>query len=698
MTSPLVDLVAAYLVRAKTQLAPDWAANAPAMLELDDSQSLARLVESLGWHCQRHTARPKAHHFPFLAFHPSYGWGIAEQWFSDAGIRYLNQTGTHELLWDGDLSLFSVSVPTVRVTKRGGVAISVFWSAIMRRKSMIVDATIATVLINLLGLATSLYSMQVYDRVIPHSGFATLIVLTAGMIFAQLIDTLIRTTRAMMLDREANAIDGEVSEFFYGRMQAVRLDARPKGIGTMAAQLRGLEQVRALMSSASLFVLADLPFAVLFTVVMAMLGGVVAIVPFIAFPVSILFALLLARLIRSDTDASQVSGNRKNGLLVEALDAAETIKANQGGWHMLAAWNRLVEEVHVHDLKVKRWSTLSSSIFGFIQNIAYVAIVCIGAFEVSTGQMTMGAVIACSILSGRINGPLVASLPSLIIQWGYARSSLTALDAILEMPSDQPHDREPVRHLAARGALKAERIKFTYAEARNGVLIEKMEFKPGERVGMIGAIGSGKSTILKLLSGMYASQEGYVLLDGVDLSHMAEEDLRRHICYFPQEYRLINGTLRDNLTLGVTNPTDETLIDAAEKTGLLQLITQHPMGFDLPISEGGRGLSGGQRALVGLTRLMLVKPKVLLLDEPTANLDQDAEARVLKVLFDALDPQTTVVLVTHKIQLLGLVQRLMLIANGRPAVDGPTQAVINHLTVKPASSAPAAVPATAGAL
>jgi ATP-binding cassette subfamily C protein LapB len=682
-----VALISAYAKHRAFALAPDWVSPAISDLAVDDVKALTALSSEMGWQCSSSTSKPRAHHFPLLVFIETHGWAIAESWANSHQIRLATQSGLVEFDWNPSLTFWTLDIPKSTAGQNGARAIDIFWSAILRRKSMIVDATIATIVINLIALATSIYSMQVYDRVIPRAGFATLIVLTAGMIFALLIDMVIRNTRAMMIDREAGNIDSEISEFFYSRMQAVRLDARPQSVGTMAAQLRGTEQVRSLMSSASLFVIADLPFAFLFMGVMAWLGGIVAIVPLIAFPLALLLAAMMARFIRDDTAAAQVTGNRKNGQLVEALDAAETIKANSGGWHMLANWNRLNDEVHDHDILVKRWSTFSGSGFSLVQQLSYVGVVCVGAFQVASGNMTMGAVIACSILSGRVNGPLIASLPNLIVQWGYARSSLAALDSILTMPSDQPSNALMVRQTDIRGHLRFENVKFTHTGSRNDISVPGLEISPGERIGIIGPVGSGKSTFLKLLAGLYAAREGNVLLDGVDVRQIAEEDLRSQVCYFPQHYRLITGSLRSNLNLGLPKQEDETIIQAAGKTGLIDLLKNHPLGLDLPISEGGNGLSGGQRVQVGLTRLLLAKPKLLLLDEPTANLDQESEARILKAIIDDIDPNCTLVLVTHKLQLLNLVNRLLFIKNGQIALDGPTHSVLEKL--RPPIQAPA---------
>ena len=686
MTFRFVDLIAAYAKRNNVALGPNWMGTESISLAVDDSAALALLCDELGWKCKPTSARPRVHHFPLLAFVAGYGWTIAESWANKNQIRLITTSGMVEVDWTNSITFWNVNFPKLTKIEGRESAIDIFWSAILRRKTMIVDATIATVVINLVALTTSIYSMQVYDRVIPRSGFATLLVLTAGMVFALLVDMVIRNTRAMMIDREAGNIDSEISEFFYARMQSVRLDARPASVGTMAAQLRGTDQVRSLMSSASLFAIADLPFALLFMGVMAWLGGIVAIVPLVAFPLALGLAALMARFIREDTAAAQVTGNRKNGQLVEALDAAETIKANSGGWHMLANWNRLNDEVHGHDIQVKRWSTLSGSGFSLVQQLSYVGVVCVGAFEVASGNMTMGAVIACSILSGRVNGPLITSLPNLIVQWGYARSSLTALDGILTMPSDQPTDFTPVRQAEIRGNLQLENVKFAHQGSRHGLNVPSLQITPGERIGIIGPVGSGKSTLLKLMAGLYASNEGLVLLDGVDIRQIAEEDLRSQVCYFPQHYRLITGSLRSNLSLGLATQDDEMLLHAASKTGLAELVKNHPMGLDLPISEGGNGLSGGQRVQVGLTRLLLAKPKLLLLDEPTANLDQDSEARILKAILEAIGPNCTLVFVTHKLQLVSLVNRLIVITNGEISLDGSTNSVLERLRAKPENS------------
>lgn len=664
-------------------LAPKWDQELGG-IELDlGATDVTQLCAQLGWPAPVpfHT-RPRADQFPLLVYQAEIGWAVAEQWESEEMIRL---SGLHLPLleYHDGLVFYDITFPDPLQTGQTPSAISVFWRAIMRRKHVLVMATLATVFANIVTLATSLYSMQIFDRVIPLGSYSTLWVLTIGVTIALIIDFTLRSVRALMIEREAAEIDAEVSEYFFARAQAVRLDARPPGIGTMAAQLRGLEQVRGVMSSGSLFMLADLPFALFFIVVIGLLGGVVAIVPIVSLPIALLMAFGLAKMIRNGTDRAQVSGNRKNGMLVESLDAAESIKAGRGGWFMLGRWNRLIREVHHFEDPVKRSSAMAGSVFSTLQQIAYVAIMAVGAYEVGQGNMTSGGLLACSIIAGRINGPLIAMLPNLIVQWGYARSSLKALDSILKLPLDRTSSESSLRPGSLNGPIQIDNIKFAYPGAREGLDVPKLEFRPGERVAIIGGVGSGKTTLLRILAGIFHAQAGTAKIGGLDLTQIADDVLRQHIGYLPQDFRLVNGSLRENLTMGMGNVGDDAVMEAAKKTGLVNMISAHPLGLDLQIQEGGRGLSGGQRSLVGMTRMLLANPTVWLLDEPTANLDQNTEVAVLAALERALGPQQTMLIVTHRLQLLARVQRVIVMGNGRILLDGPTAEVIQRLQPKP---------------
>lgn len=674
--------VANYARATGKPLSPHWNTELREVELAEGEDALSGLIAVLGWEpARRIDGKPRPDQFPLIVHDLTVGWAVAQQWDGDEVLALAGERGV--LPWNEDQSFFAMRLPDPLAMEGEGGAISVFWRAIKRRKQPLVMAGLATVFANLLTLATSLYSMQLYDRVIPLASYDTLFVLTAGVGFALLLDLALRSLRALLIEREAQDIDAEVSEFFFARAQAIRLDARPPGIGTMAAQLRGQDQIRQVLSSGSLFMLADLPFAIFFIAVIAMIGGKLAFVLVITMPVALLLAWVLSRIIRSGTDRAQVSGNRKNGMLVESLDATETVKANRGGWFMMGRWNSIVREIHHYEMPVKKASAVAGSLFSTLQQVAFVSIMGWGALLASQGELTTGALLACSIISGRINGPLVAQLPNLIVQWGYAKSSLKALDAIMALPLDASGAAGALRPDKLQGKYELKDVVFVYAGSERPALeVENLVINPGERVAVIGGIGSGKSTLLKLMSGLYLPRQGSVRLGGLDLGQVADDISRRHIGYVSQDARLINGTLRDNLAMGVGDVSDEEIMEIARETRLDAMIASQPDGLMLKIQEGGRGLSGGQRSMVGINRQLLSRPDVWLLDEPTASLDQATEAAALEAIESAVPDEGILVMVTHKPQLLPRFTRIIVMAGGKITKDGTTQEVLRDLIPK----------------
>jgi ATP-binding cassette subfamily C protein LapB len=658
-------------------LSPHWNGELREHQLAEGIDALAGLCGVLGWQPPRRiSGRPRADQFPLLVWDQAAGWNVVRQWDSDDAMMLAGERGV--LPYGEDQRFFALSLPDP-LAGDGEQAVSVFWRAIRRRKQPLVMAGLATIFANILTLATSLYSMQLYDRVIPLASFDTLTVLTVGVVFALTLDLALRALRALLIEREAADIDAEVSEFFFARAQAIRLDSRPSGIGTMAAQLRGQEQIRQVLSSGSLFLIADLPFALFFIAVIASISGVLALVPMISLPVAILLAMLLSRIIRNGADRAQVSGNRKNGMLVESLDAAERVKSNRGGWFMMGRWNSLIREIHHYEDPVKRASAVSGSLFATLQQLAYVAIMGWGAYLAANGEITTGALLASSIIAGRINGPLVAQLPNLIVQWGYARSSLKALDGLMQLPLDPATSSGALRPDALNGGYTLKDVAFAYSGGQAVLEIAGLTIAPGERVAIVGGIGSGKSTLLKLLSGLYSAQQGQVLIGSLDLGQVAEDITRSHIGYLPQDARLVNGSLRDNLAMGLGDIGDEAIMEMARATRLDSMIAARPEGLARAIQEGGRGLSGGQRSLVGINRMLHARPAIWLLDEPSAALDQVTEAAALEAIDAALQPDDIVIMVTHKVQLLARFQRILVMANGKIVRDGPAAEIIQDL-------------------
>jgi len=643
-------------------LPPGWADGCDTAALPDGPPALEALRAALGWEApQALVGRPRPDAFPLLVHDPARGWLAARQWIGEDELA----------LSDGDtLAYAEVEQAFFRLDwpdplgERDVTAFQIFSRAIARRSRALVLAGLATVFANILALAISLYAMQLYDRVIPLASFETLIVLTAGVAFALLLDLALRSLRGVLIEAEAQAIDREVSEFFFAHAQAIRLDARPGGIGTMAAQIQGQEQIRQVMSASSLFVITDLPFAVLFIFVVLGIGGPLALVPLVSFPVAIGMALLFARIIRQSSERAQVTGTRKNGMLVEMLDASETLKANLGGWHMLARWNRLVAEVHHYDYPVKRASAVSGALFSTMQQATYTAVLCFGAYLAATGEITTGALLACSIIVGRINGPLIAQLPGLIVQWGYARSSLKGLDALLRYPVETTASRGGLRPGKLAGPMVLREVRFAYRGGPEVIAIEGLELRPGEKVAVLGGVGAGKSTLLKLLAGLYTPSSGSITLAGLDLSQIAEETLRRKVGYLSQSSRLVRGSLRDSLTMGLAGVSDDELIAVAQATGLDALFAGGSRGLDAELQEGGAGLSGGQRALVALNRLIHAAPSVWLLDEPTAALDAGSEKAALDAVQARLGKDSIMVMATHKLPLVERFDRVVVMNRG----------------------------------
>ena len=370
--------------------------------------------------------------------------------------------------------------------------------------------------------------------------------------------------------------------------------------------------------------------------------------------------------------------NKKNGLLIEAIDGAESIKAASAEWKLENRWRELTQIITTTDLKSKLLTTFSTSSTQSIQQLSYVGIIAVGAYSIVNGNLTMGGLIACSIISGRALTPL-AQMPSMIVQWKHAKIALDVLDGIMELPSERGSQRLVVPD-SCEGKVSVKQAAFAYEENAPQVAVEKLAFKPGDRVAILGAVGSGKSTLIKLLSGLYQPQQGGVFLDDMDMSLVANEFVREHIGYLPQEVRLFNGTLRDNLVLGLPSLSDSQILKAAALTGLDQAIQNHPSGLEINISEGGKGLSGGQRQLVGLTRMLLARPKVLLLDEPTASMDTRLEELVMNHLFEQLADDSVIVVATHKAGLLKHVNRIVVMDSGKVSLDGPKQEVLDYLT------------------
>lgn len=590
--------------------------------------------------------------------------------------------------------LLKLTIMPARPGESGHRAMSAtdwFATSIRRYRSVFFEGVVATFVISMVGLVAALYSMQVYDRVISTKGYATLWVLTIGVVIAILMELVLKQVRAFMVDRACKAIDQELSAVFFGKALDIRMDARPNTVGTFASQIRHFESVRNFLTSSSLFIMADMPFAILFVGVIAIIAGPVALVPLVAVPLAVLAGMSFRGPIEKYTAMHMKESNEKNGLLIEAIDGIESVKAANAEWKMLDRWRSMTTTIAESELKMRLFSTLSSNLTQTIQQLSYAGMIAAGAYAINAGQLTMGGLIACAIISGRALTP-VAQLPGLIVQWQHAKIALLSLNGIMDMPSDRDQSERLVVPERCQGEIRMNKLSFSYTKDLPGLEIAALQVMPGDRIAILGSVGSGKTTLVKLMSGLFKPTTGHVYLDQVDMVHLAPEFVREHVGYLPQDVRLFNGTLRHNLTLGLPMPGDSQILKAAALTGLDQVIQNHPLGLELMIAEGGRGLSGGQRQLVGLTRMLLACPKVLLLDEPTASMDAKLENRVMHHLFEQMPQDSAIVVVTHKPSVLSYVSRILVVDKGRVVLDGPRDEVLNRLR-QPAGGASASATA-----
>ncbi|MBF0436893.1 MAG: ATP-binding cassette domain-containing protein [Magnetococcales bacterium] len=627
-------------------------------------------------------SKPKPSHLPFVVWQSDLGYLLVGAQNANGSWKALDCSG-HPHLLENIKRAECIALPEKKRASTAPKAGELIHRAIGKRKGLFVELVLATLLIHVINLAVSLYSMQIYDRVIPHQGFNTLMVLTVGVFGTILLDWLLKHVRDTIMEKTCLRIDNELSEWFFNRALGIRMESRPNAVGTLAAQIKGFEMVREVMTSASIFVMADIPFAILFIGVIGLIGGIwMASIPMIVIPVALVSGLLLQSKVVKNARDNINKNYVRSGLLVESIDGVESLKANGAEWQFQARWSQLVSAISESGYQVKHISRFTQHVAQTLQQLSYVSMVAAGAILVTQNLMTMGGLIACTIISGRALAP-VMQMPGIMVKWAQARVAIEGLNKIIDLPSELDEQGDTLVPTGLQGDIKFEEVTFSYnLLAEQSILqIPKLILPRGECIGILGGIGSGKSTLLKLASGLYRPREGRLFLGGIDMALISPIVLREMIGYLPQDIRLFSGTLRENLLQGLPDPGDEVLLDACRQTGLITMIGGQARGFALTITEGGRGVSGGQRQLIGLTRLLLAKPKIWILDEPTASMDGETERGIVRLLADIIAKrETTVLVATHKNALLPICDRLIITAAGRIAIEGPRQAVLARLS------------------
>jgi ATP-binding cassette subfamily C protein LapB len=655
---------------------------------------LSLVFASMGLGAPRMLDTPDPVQLPLLACVPDIGWGVVID--RDPSNLWVLRTpqGDHLLSLDALRGRTAV-LPPLRESRAHGElgrksGVKPTFKALVhatlgRFRGPLLEAVLASLFIGTLALATSLFSMQVYDRVIPTRSEYTLIILSAGVLLTVLIELGMKYARSHLMDHVIVGMDNRLSREIFQRLLQLRVDQLPASVGSLASQLRGYEQVRSFYTATTLFTLVDLPLGLFFLFIIFVIGSpMVAAVP----AVFALLALAIGWQARKRVNQLAAEGarmsNMKTGLLVEAVEGVETIKAGSGGWKFLSRWINVNTQTIQNDLRMRGTTESISYLSATVQQMSYAGLVIAGAVTVMQGHMTMGALIACSILSGRILAPVLA-LPGLMVQHAHAKAAMDGLEKLYLLKTDHEGLDRPLVPTHIRGQYSLDNVQFAYGSDNPmspnppALTVAQLAIAPGERIGILGPIGSGKSTLLRLLSGLYHAQQGRILIDGLDITHVSREVLSRQVGYLQQDHRLFQGTLRENLLIGLPDPGDDVLQQVMERTGMSRLVVSHPKGLERPIMEGGKGLSGGQRQLVAFTRLALAKPGVLLLDEPTASMDNEQEGRCLAVLAEEASAGKTLVVVTHKPSLLPILNRLIVVVGSRIVLDGPRDAVLQKL-------------------
>ena len=555
-----------------------------------------------------------------------------------------------------------------------------FWGTLRAEVPTYAEVAVATVLINLFALASPLFFMNVYDRVVPNNAIETLWVLTIAIALVLLFDLTLKILRGYFIDVVGRRADLALSSALFARVMDLRLDQPRQSPGTLANNLREFESLREFFTSATLASIIDLPFVLLFMAVVFWIGGIPMILPIlIALPVVIGLGLALQPALRDHIRRSFAATEAKYSVVIETVAAIEHVKHLNAASQLQRKWEGLVDFVARESLTSRLLSSFALNFTGWVQAMTGVVVLIVGAYLAADGKLTMGALIACTIIAGRAVGPLT-QLASLLTRYHSSATALNALNRIMEAPVEREPGRTFVMRPRLDGRIDFRAVTFRYPGQQVDALREvSFSIPPGTRVGIIGRMGSGKSTIAKLLIGLYHPQSGNVLIDGIDTRQIDPTDLRRNVGYTPQNIVLFSGTMRHNLTMGAPQADDAAMLRAVQLVGLDEHVSRHPLGYDMPVGERGDALSGGQKQAVALARALLSDPPVLLLDEPTSSMDTATEEQFKGRLARTLEGRTLLV-VTHRESMLSLVDHLIVIDGGRVVAVGPKADVMNALS------------------
>jgi ATP-binding cassette subfamily C protein LapB len=559
-----------------------------------------------------------------------------------------------------------------------------FWSAIWSQRLVYRDVLAAAALVNLCALALPVFTMNVYDRVVPNRALETLWALALGVLLAISAELLLRHLRARFVDEASARVDLQLSARLFEKVLGQRMAARAEPVGSLAANLRGFEQVRDFVASGTVTALIDMPFALLFVAALVWISPWLALPPVLAFAALVGAAWVAQRRLHALSESSWRASAQRNALLIESLSGLETLKTQGAEGAMQARWERHNLFLARTGLRMRAISASALHGMAWTAQVVAVVTVVIGVVLIGQREITLGALVAAGMLGARALAP-ASQVVGLLMQWQAARTALAGLDRLMARPAERSIEQRPLERRALQGAIEFRDVSFSYPQADAGAPSSpaalsgvRLTVQPGERVALIGRVGSGKSTLLRLAAGLYEASGGAVLVDGIDLRQIDPADLRRSIGFVSQDVVLFAGTLRENIVLGAPYADDAAVLAAAELAGLREFVDRHPQGFEVQVGERGERLSGGQRQAVALARALLHDAPMLLLDEPTSGMDFSTEAQLTQRLL-AHAQGRTLLLVTHRSSLLALAERVVVVDQGRVVADGPREQVMASL-------------------
>nr|ART38715.1 G248 [uncultured bacterium] len=553
-----------------------------------------------------------------------------------------------------------------------------FWGTLRNLWPIYGEVLLAAFLVNVFALAMPLFTMNVYNRVVPNRAIETLWVLAIGVAVISLFDVLMRSLRAYFLDVAGKKFDVTLSARLFEQVMGLRMEARPRSVGAFANQLSEFESFREFITSATLTTLIDLPFALLFLAVIAWLGGPLVFVPLALMPIVILYGWRAQSRLRVLVQQSMRQASQKQATLIETLTGFETLRSIGAAGPIQRRWEQVIGSMARIGMRSRLLSASVINVAGLAVQLSSVGILVYGVHRIIEGELSVGGLIACVMLAGRALSPL-AQVAGLLVRFDQSMAALRSVNQIMQLPVERPPERNFLHRPVLQGAIEFSNVSFSYPGQQIMALDNiSLRIAPGERVAVIGRIGSGKSTLEKLILGLYEPTAGAVLLDGIDLRQIDPADVRRNIGYVPQDVTLFFGSLRDNIALAAPQADDETVLRAAELAGVMSFVSRHPAGLEQQIGERGEGLSGGQRQAVAIARGMLLEPPLLIMDEPTNSMDNSSEEQFKNRLMPLLEGRT-LLLVTHRASLLSLVGRVIVMDGGRIVADGPKDQVLEAL-------------------